>query len=254
MSAVKMCNCNRSHRRRAGQDWYCPHCPQICSRRWNMKKHIERWHNKIGEPTKDDGWHSISGTTNFIRDVTSLRNNNNYDQNQQRHPTFSLNPYLKREEESTPKKRDPLDEFIEFWRPHIQKMKEYREIIKSLQECFSPIQQQQQPYITTTTNLGQTPIIVPIILPVIMTTSTSLPPSAPSPPPPQQQQQASVPKKQEEEQKKEIINPGTNLITNLFINSTLVAEELHRRSKELGKGGGGEGSIIIPQEPSPSPY
>jgi hypothetical protein len=174
-----------------------------------MKKHIERWHNKIGEPTKDDRWHSISGTTNFIRDVTSLRNNNNYDQNQQRHPTFSLNPYLKREEESTPKKRDPLDEFIEFWGPQIQKMKEYREIIKSYQECFSPIQQ-QQPYITTTTNLGQTPIIVPIILPVIMTTSTSLPPSAPSPPP---QQQASVQKKQEEEQKEEIINPGTNLIT-----------------------------------------
>ena len=32
-----------------------------------------------------------------------------------------------------------------------------------------------------------------------------------------------------------------------------MAEELHRRSKELGKGGG-EDSIIIPQEPSLPPY
>ena len=45
-----------------------------------------------------------------------------------------------------------------------------------------------------------------------------------------------------------IINLGTDLITNLFITSTLAAEELHRRL-----GGGGEGFVTIPQEPSLSP-
>ena len=204
-----------------------------------MKQHIERLHNKIGEPTKEDIWHSTHGTRNFIRDVTSLQNNNNYYQNQRGHPNFFLDPYLNKEE-STSKKRDALDEVIEFWGPQVRKMKEVREIIKSLQECLSPVQQQQQqrqqPYITTTpTNLVQTPIIIPIILPLIMTTiPTPLQPSPTS----SWQQPVSVPKRQElvqeQEQKlkNEFISSEATFVKNLFNTTTLMGQDLQRRIRE----------------------
>ena len=219
--------------------WCCPHCSQTSSRHWNLKKHIERRHEGIGRPIREDGWHSTSiasTITHFIPDLTNLQNNNNYDSNHQRYTqTFSASPYFKKGED-TSKKRDPLDEFLEFWRPKIQQMKEVLEIKKFLYELFS-FSSSQQPI----TGLGQTPIIDTISPPVTTTT-----PLQPTPAPLPQEQ---------EQKKKENINLLTTFIANLFINlfitSTFMAPDLQRRARGLGKG---EDAIIIPQEPSLLPY
>ena len=88
------------------------------------------------------------------------------------------------------------------------------------------------------TGLGQTPIIDATIPPPVTrtplepTTTTLLVPA---------------PLQQEQEQKKTIIKLGTDLFINLFITSTLAAEDFDKRSRA---GGEGEDSIIIPREPS----
>jgi hypothetical protein len=220
---------------RSRQKWHCLHCSQTSSRRWNLKTHIGRKHQGIGQPIREDGTHSIA-TSNadiqFIPDIMmSLQNNNNnYDMNHQVHPnSFSRSSYL-RKEEDTPKKRDVLDEWLEFWRPIIQKMKEILEIKKFLYELFSFSSSQH-----TITDLGQTPIIEPIIPPVTRTASQPTPlASAPSP-------------QQQEQKNGKIINLGTDLITNLFITSTFMAPDLQRRLRE----GKVEDLVIAPLELSP---
>ena len=138
----------------------------------------------------------------FIPDiVVNLKNNNNYNMNLQVHPTtFSGSLYL-RNEEQTPKKRDALDEWLEFWRPIIQKMKEILEIKKFISELSSHSSSLQQPNIIT--DLGQTPLIDTIIPPVTITPLQSTP-------------LASAPSPQQQEQKKENTNPGSDLITILY--------------------------------------
>ena len=225
---------------RSRQKWHCPHCSQTSLRHWNLKTHIRRKHHGTGKPIGEDGRQSIA-TSNaamrFIPDlIMNLKNNNNYNTNHQVHPnTFSGSLRLRNEEQS-PKKRDALDEWLEFWRPIIQKMKEILEIKKFIGELSSYSSSLQQPSIIT--GLGQTPIIDTIIPPV------TIMPLQPTP-------LASAPSPQQQEQKKENTNPGTDLIINLFIKSTLVAEEIHRRSR--GAGEGEEGFITIPQEPLLSP-
>jgi hypothetical protein len=201
--------------------WCCPHCSQTSSRYWNLKKHIERRHQGIGRPIREDEWHythTASTTMHFIPDMTSFQNNNNnYDLNYKRYTqTFSASPYSKKEED-TSKKRDILDEFLEFWRPIIQKMKEVLEIKNFLNELFSSSLSQQH----IITGLIQTPIIQPIIPPV-----TTTPVQQTSPQPAQSSQ----------EQEKENINPLTTFFTNLFITSTFMAEDLQKRVREGEKG------------------
>jgi hypothetical protein len=220
---------------RSRQKWHCLHCSQTSSRHWNLKTHIRRKHHGIGKPIGEDGRQSIAmsnAAMQFIPHIImNLKNNNNYNMNHQVHPTtFSGSLYL-RNEEQTPKKRDALDEWLEFWRPIIQKMKEILEIKKFISELSSYSSSSQQPNIIT--GLGQAPIIDTIIPPVTITPLQSTP-------------LASAPSPQHQEQKKEKANPGTDLITNLFIKSTLVAEEIHRRSR--GGGEGEESFITIPQE------
>ena|SRR5215217_15460 len=118
---------------RSRQKWHCPHCSQTSSRHSNLKTHIGRKHHGTGQPVREDGTHSIA-TSNaaiqFIPDIMmSLHNNNNnYDMNHQVHPnSFSRSSYL-RKEEDTSKKRDVVDEILEFRRPMTQKMKEIMEI------------------------------------------------------------------------------------------------------------------------------
>ena len=218
--------------------WYCPYCSQTSSRHGNLKVHIKRKHQGIGEPVREDKWHYTRATTSstpahFIPDIMSWQNNNNYHLNQRYPQTFSsASPYFKKEED-TSKKRDVLDEFLECWRPSYQKWKEILEIIKTCNEFSSFFSSSQQPNIIT--SLGQAPIIRPIIPPVITTT-------------PLQQTPQSTQSSQEQEQKKENINPPT-AFANFFYTLTLMAEDLQRRIREVGKG---EGSII--QQPSLSPY
>ena len=230
---------------RSRQKWHCPHCSQTSSRRWNLKTHIGRKHQGIGQPVREDGTNSIA-TSNADMPFTphmmmSLQNNNNNNEmNHQRRPSsFSRSLYL-RKEENTPKKRDAVDEWLEFWRPMAQKMKEIQGIMNTINEFFSHSSPLQQPSIIT--GLGQTPIIEPIISPV---TRTALQPTT--------TKLASARSPQQQEQKNEkIIKLGTDLLVNLFITSTFVVPELQKRLRGVGKGG--EDSIIIPREPSLPPY
>jgi hypothetical protein len=67
--------------------WYCPHCSQTSSRHGNLKMHIKRRHQGIGQPIREDGWHSTYTTsptaTHYIPDMMMVlkNNNNNYDLN-----------------------------------------------------------------------------------------------------------------------------------------------------------------------------
>jgi hypothetical protein len=122
--------------------WHCPHCSQTSSRRGNLKTHIERWHHGIGQPIREDKWHSTPNTTSslatmhFIPGMMSLQNNNNYDLNHQRYTqTFSASPYSKKGDD-TSKKRDPVEECLEFWRRITQQIKEFQEIKKTIDEFF----------------------------------------------------------------------------------------------------------------------
>jgi hypothetical protein len=221
---------------RSRQKWHCPHCSQTSSRHWNLKTHIGRKHQGIGQPIREDGTHSMSNSDiQFIPDMMmSLQNNNNnYNTNHQVHPnSFSGSLYL-RKEEQTPKKRDALNEWLEFWRPITQQMKEILEIKKFIAELSSySSSSSQQPNIIT--SLGQTPIIDTIIPPV---TITALQPTPP----------ASAPLPQEQEQKKEIVKPGTDLITNLFISYSSRVPDLQRRLRE----GKVKDLVIDPLELSP---
>jgi hypothetical protein len=160
--------------------------------------------------------------------MMSLQNKNNYDLNQRYTQTFSASPYSK--------KGDPLDEFLEFWRPIIQKMKEILEIKNFLNEFSSCL---SQPHIVT--NLSQTPITRPTIPPVTTT------PLQQSPSQPVQSQ----PEQGQEQKNEKIINPRTDLITDLFITSTFMAPDLQRRARGVGERE--QHSINIPQEPSLPP-
>jgi hypothetical protein len=149
---------------RSRQKWHCPHCSQTSSRHWNLKTHIVRKHQGTGQPIGEDGTHSITmsnAAIQFIPDMMmSLQNNNNnYDMNHQVHPnSFSSRSSYLRKEEDTSKKRDVVDEILEFRRPMTQKMKEIMEIKNTINEFFSYSSSSlQQPSIIT--GLGQTPII-----------------------------------------------------------------------------------------------
>jgi hypothetical protein len=102
----------------------------------------------------------------FIPGMMSLQNNNNYDLNHQRYTqTFSASPYSKKGDD-TSKKRDPVEECLEFWLLKTQQIKEFQEIKKTIGEFFSSSSSQQPNIITS---LGQTSIIRPIIPPPVTT-------------------------------------------------------------------------------------
>ena len=217
---------------RSRQKWHCPHCSQTSSRRWNLMTHIGRKHQGIGQPVREDGTHSITmsnAAMQFIPDMMmSLQNNNNnYELNHKVHPnSFSRSSSL-RKEEDTPKKRDAVDEWLEFWRPMAQKMKEIQEIKNTINEFFSYSSSLRQPSIIT--GLGRTPIIEPIIpavtkmalQPATTTTTRTTTPLA----------SARSPQQQEQKNEK-IIKLGTDLLTNLFISITFKVPDFQRRLRE----------------------
>jgi hypothetical protein len=202
--------------------WCCLQCSQRSARRWNLKVHIKRRHNGIGEPIDEE-------KSNEIKDMMS--NQFAY----HNHP-YSVNDLTLRSGKGKEKEQDIIDVMYEIVIERKEKLRKIKEIKSFFNELYSLSSSSQQPV----TSLIQTPIIQPII-PSIITTA----PLQPTPPQPTQSSQ-------EQGQKKIIIYPGTDLITNLFITSTLIVPELVRRLRGVGKGG--EDSIItIPQEPSLPP-
>jgi hypothetical protein len=216
--------------------WHCQYCPQTSSRYWNLKKHIERKHNGIGQPIREDRWHSTpSAIMGFIPDMNSLQNHNNYYLNhRQRHPqTFSSAlPSYKKEDIS--KKRDTLDETLELWRPMAQKMKEILEIKKTFNEFFPFFSSSQQPNIIS--GIGQTPNIESIKPSPVTTT-------------PSQQAPESAQSSEQQEQKKQNINRWATFNARLFFASTFQVKEFQRRIRE----GKIEHFMTIPLEQGPLP-
>ena len=92
----------------------------------------------------------------------------------------------------------------------------------------------QQPSIIT--GLGRTPIIDAIIPPPVTTTPLE-----------RTTRRVPAPLPQEQEQKKQIIKPGTDFITNLFISYTFRIPDLQRRVRE----GKVKDLVIDPLELSP---
>ncbi len=111
------------------QKWSCIHCSQTSSRHWNLKRHIERRHQGIGRPIREDGWHSTYNTspaaTHYIPDMMMILQNNNNNNNQhlnyQNYPhSFSAERRKIEEREETPRKIDPISESLEFARKWVE--------------------------------------------------------------------------------------------------------------------------------------
>ena len=120
--------------------WCCPHCSQTSSRKWNLKIHIERWHQGNGRPIREDERNSsytTSTATHYIPDMTSLQNNNNnYHLNYQSYPhTFSAERRKIEEGDEASKKRDPISESLEFARKWVEWLSQFVEL-KNLSNQF----------------------------------------------------------------------------------------------------------------------
>jgi hypothetical protein len=206
--------------------WCCLGCSQRSARNWNLKVHIKRWHNGIGEPIDEEEY-------NKIKDMMS---NQFFYHNH----SYSVNYLSVENQKGKEKERDIIDEIYQMVIERKEKLRKIKEIKSFFNELSSLSSSSSQQPVTT---LIQTPIIQPIIPPI----TTTAPLQSTQPQPAQSSQE------EEQEQKMMIINPGTDLITNLFITSIFMAPDLQRRAR--GEGEGGEDSIIIiPQEPSLPPY
>jgi hypothetical protein len=101
--------------------WLCPYCPQTCPRRWNLKVHIKRKHNGIGEPLEADSTYTNTTTSRFATHT-------------------GVNS--RKEQQHTPKKQvDPIDEMHETLRKMVEQKKKYKEIQEFTRQLFSDIQQ-----------------------------------------------------------------------------------------------------------------
>ena len=207
----------------AKRKWHCPYCSQDSSRHWNLKVHIKRRHNGIREPIDEEEFHKIKN-----------KMGNQFFYNNQ---SYSVNDLLVGSWKGKEKEQDIIDIMYQVVIERKEKLRKIKEIKSFYYELSTLSSSLQQPI--TVTGLGQMPIIQPTIPPIATTA-----PTQPAPPQPAQSSQ-------EQEEKKMIINPGTDLITNLFITSTLIVPELVRRLRGAGKGG--EDSIITIQEPSLPP-
>jgi hypothetical protein len=207
----------------AKRKWHCPYCSQDSSRHWNLKIHIKRQHNGRGEPIDEEVYKEFQDK----RGYQFFSYNQPYGVNVN---DMSLGSRQRKEKEQ---------DIIELTYQIVIEQKEKLRKIKEIKSFFYELSSLSSSYLQRSniiTGLGHTPIIDATIQPPV--TRTSLEPTIPLVP---------APLPQEQEQKKKIINPGTDLFTNLFITSTLVAEDFNKRSRA---GGEGEDFIIIPQEPS----
>jgi hypothetical protein len=205
--------------------WCCLRCSQRSARNWNLKVHIKRRHNGIGEPIDEEEFNKIKNKMSN----QFLYNNQSY----------SVDDLLVGSWKGKEKEQDIIDVMYQVIIERKEKLRKIKEIKSFIYELSTLSSSSQQPI--TVTGLGQTPIIQPTIPPIATTAPIQ---------PTQQPTQSS--QEEEQEQKKMIINPGIDLITNLFITSTFMAPDLQRRAR--GEGEGGEDSIIIPQEPWLPPY
>jgi hypothetical protein len=115
--------------------WFCPHCPQTCPRRWNLKIHIKRKHNGIGDPL-EAGLTSTNSTTSRFAPHTGVSS--------------------RKEEQQRPKKQiDLVDEMHETLRKMVEEKKKIIEIQEFRRQLFPSI---QQPTILGDIPIGSIPL------------------------------------------------------------------------------------------------
>jgi len=193
--------------------------------------HIKRQHNGRGEPIDEE----VAKEFQDKRGYQFFSYNQPYGVN--------VNDMSLGSRQTKEKEQDIIELIYQIVIEQKEKLRKIKEIKSFINELYSssPSSSPSSSYLQRSniiTGLGQTPIIDATIPPPVTrtplepTTTTLLVP-APLP--------------QEQEQKKTIIKLGTDLFINLFITSTLAAEDFDKRSRA---GGEGEDSIIIPQEPS----
>src|SRR6476659_10186204 len=141
------------------EPYHCPHCHQTCSRRWNMKVHIQRKHGGIRQ--QPIGSVSHSTRAEFIPGMNSLGANGRY-RHHEASPDYVHLPselYPDKLGESSPlptppsKEKDASDKLLET----IGEAVEIRKISKQLQSFSSP----------SSSFLGQLPDIVGLTMPLL---------------------------------------------------------------------------------------
>jgi hypothetical protein len=128
--------------RKKRKDWLCPHCTQTSSRHWNLKTHIQRIHDGIGQPQTSVLSHLSSSQQPFPNNG----NNSSYDGytgTDRYHQKYSSRNnfyytgqrYRKVEKESPhPKRRDSI---IDDVHENLRKMVEIRDMSNQLKSQSS---------------------------------------------------------------------------------------------------------------------
>ena len=182
-----------------------------------MKVHIKRKHSGVGEPIDEEA-----------KEFKEKRGHQFFSYNQ----SYGMNDLSMGNQLGKEKEQDIIDVMYQVVMEFKEKFRKIMEIKGFLNELSSL--SSQQPVITS--DLSQTPIIEPIIPSPVTTTMPLQPTPSPLAPSPQQQ-----------EQKEESINLGIALVVNLFITSTIIAQDFHRNERGKAK------DSIIPREPSLPP-
>jgi hypothetical protein len=185
-----------------------------------MKIHIKRKHSGVGEPIDEEE----------AKEFKEKRAHQFFSYNQ----SYSMNDLSMGNRLGKEKEPDIIDVMYQVVMEFKEKFRKIMEIKDFLNE-LSSLSSSARPVITS--GLSQTPIIEPIIPSPVKTS-----PLQPTPP-------ISASAVSSQEQKKQNINSLT-AFANLFYTSTFMAKELQRIIREIGK----REDIIIPQEPSLSPY
>src|SRR3954451_19506249 len=95
------------------ESYHCPHCHQTCSRHWNMKVHIQRKHEGIGQQPIASV--SLSSSAEFIPSMSNLGTNGRYLHHHEASPDYVHHLSSKKLEESTPasKEKDASQKLLE---------------------------------------------------------------------------------------------------------------------------------------------
>jgi len=123
--------------------YHCPHCLQTCSRRWNMKVHIQRKHGGIRQQPIGSVSHFTSAE--FIPGMNNLDANRRYRRHHEASPDYVHHPselYSDKREESTPlsplptppsKEKDASDKLDET----IREAFEFKKMLSKQPQSFS---------------------------------------------------------------------------------------------------------------------
>jgi hypothetical protein len=97
------------------EDWLCPHCYQRSHRHWNIKTHIKRKHDAIGQPIKagSSTFNNNTDSSQFVSDTIDYVKKDNWNNK----PSFSSRVPSKEESQNT----DPIDNML----PWIRKYNEF---------------------------------------------------------------------------------------------------------------------------------